>query len=159
MPRGGSKPGAGRGGRKPGIKNKLTIEREALAAQAIIDGAKKHGAPVIGKDVLERLVRVAEQAVYLHQPTTEAEKLKGVQPNPDGDWERFGDWFDRTAFVAKELAKYQSPTFKAVMVSTSPGESNPPQKQIEGQANGATGEDRLQKASQSYLMLVKGGGR
>jgi len=155
----GSKPGERRGGKKPGTKNKATREREALAAQVIIDGAQKRGAPVLAKDVLERLMKLSEQQIYRYQPTPREEVKKGVEPNPEGDLGLFGDWIDRTAFMAKELAKYQSPTFKAVMVSTSPGESNPPQKQIEGQANGATGEDRLQKASQSYLMLVKGGGR
>lgn len=153
----GSKPGERRGGKKPGTKNKATREREALAAQVIIDGAQKRGAPVLAKDVLERLMKLSEQQIYRYQPTAPEDVKKGAQPNPEGNLGLFGDWIDRTAYMAKELAKYQSPTFKAVMVSTTPGESNPPPKQIDADANGISGEDRVARASQTYLMLVKGG--
>lgn len=98
------------GGRLKGSKNKTTLEREAAAAVDAARGQQRE----LAKDVLERLMKVAEGATSLNKPTTQAELARGVAANPDGDWERFGAWFDRTAYCAKELAKYQSPQIKAV---------------------------------------------
>lgn len=106
------------GGRRKGKKNKLTIERELRAAQAaaVIDGGRHKELAV---DVLHRLMTIADWATALHRPPSpdeiEAAELAGRTIHP-GDWDRFGEWFDRTEMSAKDLAKYQSPTFRAVAV-------------------------------------------
>ena len=98
-----------------GSRNKATIEGEIQAAREI-DRARESG-EVLAKDVLNKLMKIAEGATGLHKPSVDVdEKGKPVK----GDWTMFGTWFDRTAFVAKELAKYQSPTFKAIAVQNVP---------------------------------------
>lgn len=103
------------GGKVKGSKNKATIERETAAE---IDRARQQNRE-LAKDVLERLMRIAEGAASLHKPPTGAEIAKamdrGQQP-PTGDWGLFGEWFDRAVFCAKSLAPFQSPTFKAIAV-------------------------------------------
>ena len=112
---GGPRPG---GGRPKGQKNRATIEREINAAQ-VIDRARKEGRD-LAVTVLERLMNVAEGATGLNRPISAKEAAGGAQPNPDGDWGRFGEWFDRTAYCAKELAKFQSPQIKAMEAPTPP---------------------------------------
>lgn len=119
--RGGPRPGAGR---KPGTPNKATTERLLRAAQEI-DSARR-GEKELAKDVLERMMKLAEGAAGVNRPTTQSDINEGKQTNPDGDWNRFGEWFDRTAYCAKELAKYQSPTFKAIAVHVVPDQTNVP---------------------------------
>ncbi len=112
--RGGARVGAGR---KPGGKNRTTMEREEAVA-ASIDRMRADGGQT-GKEALERMLKFAEGCVALLRPTTEREKRSGKEANPDGDWDRFGAWFDRWAYVSKELTKYQSPTFRAIAVAAS----------------------------------------
>ena len=106
------------GGRKKGTPNKATLERQINAAQAI-DKARKEGRD-LAVTVLERLMNIAEGACGLNRPTPQRSILQGEKQNPDGDWGRFGDWFDRTVYCAKELAKYQSPPIKAMEQPTAP---------------------------------------
>ncbi|MHB8272699.1 hypothetical protein [Bradyrhizobium sp.] len=106
------------GGRPKGAKNKATIEREVNAAQ-VIDRARKEGRD-LAVTVLERLMNVAEGACGLNRPVPAKDLAAGAKENPDGDWGRFGEWFDRTAYCAKELAKYQSPQLKAIAVMEAP---------------------------------------
>jgi hypothetical protein len=64
-------------------------------------------------------------ATRLNRPTSKGAldaDGKAQKDNPNGDWDRFGAWFDRTAFCAKELAKFQSPQIKAVDIPTAPPE-------------------------------------
>jgi hypothetical protein len=112
---GGPRPG---GGRPKGLKNRATIEREINAAQ-VIDRARKEGRD-LAVTVLERLMNVAEGACGLNRPTTARDIAAGAKSNQDGDWNRFGEWFDRTAYCAKELAKFQSPQIKAMDAPTPP---------------------------------------
>jgi len=107
-----------RGGRPKGSKGKATIERELKAAQQI-DKARREGRE-LAVTVLENLMNIALGATGLNRPTPQADLLTGRAANPDGDWDRFGAWFDRTAFCAKELAKYQSPQIRAVDIPTAP---------------------------------------
>lgn len=100
------------GGKIKGSKNKTTIERE-LKAAGVIDAARKEGRE-LATSVLERLMKIAEGATGVNRPVTDKEIAEGKARNPDGDWGRFGEWFDRTAYCAKELAKYQSPQIRAV---------------------------------------------
>jgi hypothetical protein len=103
---GGPRPG---GGRPKGLKNRATIEREINAAQ-VIDRARKEGRD-LAVTVLERLMNVAEKIAVETRP-----QAAGGAPNKNGDWDRFGEWFDRTAYCAEKLANYQSPKLRAVQV-------------------------------------------
>jgi hypothetical protein len=99
-----------RGGRPKGVKNKSTIERELNAAQ-VIDRARREGRD-LAVTVLENLMNIALGATGLNRPTPKGQEGPNGEVNPNGDWDRFGAWFDRTAYCAKELARYQSPTIK-----------------------------------------------
>ena len=59
MPGGGSKPGERRGGRRPGAKNKTTIEREARAAEGM-QAALETG--LLPLDVMLRVMRGGAEA-------------------------------------------------------------------------------------------------
>lgn len=137
MPVGGRREGAGR---KRGGKNKRTVELE-LATAREIDSARISGRE-LAKDVLDRLMRIAEGAASLHKPN---------EAGQGGDWSLFGEWFDRTAWVAKELAKYQSPQLRAVVVSM-PGSPVPEPKVVEGKVLNMK-DPRVVAAA--YVRLVK----
>jgi ketopantoate reductase len=77
----GSKPGERRGGRKKGTPNKTTQERQINAAREI-DRARKEGRE-LAKDVLERLMHIAEGATGVNRPTTQADLEKGIEQNPE----------------------------------------------------------------------------
>lgn len=127
-PKGGIKggPKTPGSGRVKGTPNKATVERK-LAAE--IDAARA-GEKELGKDVLERAMRFAEGVVSLNrpEPVVVEGKVSGTQ---GGDWDRFGAWFDRWVFCAKELAKYQSPQLRAIAVAPMPALPEP--KVIEGE--------------------------
>ena len=75
--------------------------------------------------VLENLMNMALGATRLNRPTSKGgldADGKAQKDKSNGDWDRFGAWFDRTAFCAKELAKFQSPQIKAVDIPTAPPE-------------------------------------
>ena len=67
-------------------------------------------------------MNIALGATGLNRPTPKGQEGPNGEINANGDWDRFGAWFDRTAYCAKELAKYQSPTIKAVDIPTAPPE-------------------------------------
>lgn len=105
-----------RAGRVLGGKNKKTLRMEARAleeARQLLDDAKA-GKIELAKDVLQRMMVLAEGATGVHRPNPE-EVAAGAKEK--GSWELFGAWFDRTVYCAKELAKYQSPTYRAVAVT------------------------------------------
>jgi hypothetical protein len=110
------------GGRKAGTPNRATVERQEIAARAL-DNAKAEGRP-LAKDRLDELLGIALGAMTAHQPITK-EMVKKARASGNrtvkesrGNWGGFGEWWDRAAYAAKELAKYQSPTYKAVSVET-----------------------------------------
>lgn len=109
------------GGRAKGVKNRATVERElkAAAEAAAIQGEGRE----LAKDVLARMMKLAEGVAGLHRPPSpievDAAEAEG-KAIPEGDWDRFGQWFDRVAYCAKELARYQSPQIKAVDAPTPP---------------------------------------
>jgi hypothetical protein len=114
---GGARP---KGGRPKGSLNKATREQQINAAQ-VIDRARREGRD-LAVTVLENLMNIALGATGLNRPTPKGQERPNGQVNPNGDWDRFGAWFDRTAFCAKELAKFQSPQIKAVDIPTAPPE-------------------------------------
>lgn len=143
------------GGRQKGSKNLSTIQRELQAAQALI--ARRRAPPTDGielaKDALERAMKMAEGVASLHCPPSSAqiEAAAGQGKTlPLGDWGLFGDWFDRWTFCMKALAPYQSPQLRAVMLS------QPEQSQtIENEREPADAAERLERATRTYLTLVK----
>jgi hypothetical protein len=118
------------GGRKAGTPNRATVERQEIAARAL-DNAKAEGRP-LAKDRLDELLSIALGAMTAHQPITKdmVKKARASGNNTvkesRGNWSGFGDWWDRAAYAAKELAKYQSPTYKAVSVETPRPSGSPP---------------------------------
>jgi len=128
MPKGGARPGAGR---RKGARNKATVEREIRAVQALA-GRIADTPKELAIDVLDRMMKVAENGASLHKPLDpglpldEAQRIEnelaaqqGRRPRvvSAGNWGLFGEWFDRAVQCAKELAKYQSPTFRAIAVT------------------------------------------
>src|ERR1700687_5370250 len=99
------------GGRQKNTPNKATLERQINAAQ-VIDRARKEGRD-LAVTVLERLMNVANEMTLLARP---GPKKREKTPN----WDHFGDWFDRTVYCAKELAKFQSPQIKAMEAPSPP---------------------------------------
>lgn len=104
------------GGRTKGTPNKATLEKQINAAQAI-DKARREGRD-LAVTVLENLMNIALGATGLNRPTPKGQEGPNGQINQNGDWDRFGAWFDRTAYCATQLAKYQSPQIKAVDIPT-----------------------------------------
>lgn len=114
------------GGRLRGTLNRATVEKRLEIARQL-DDAKNRGKP-LAKDRLDELLSVAFDMMAATKPVTADIITKARAGGDDklGEWnvEEFGAWFDRAAYVAKELAKYQSPTFKAIAV-TAPAPASP----------------------------------
>jgi hypothetical protein len=129
MARGGSNPGERRGGRKKGTPNKLTSERalQALMAAQTVKAVREANPNVppleLAKDVLNRMMKVSEGAAGLFRPANPTGGTQGVE-----NWDRFGQWVDRTIACAKELAKYQSPQLRAILVPAAAPDTNQPEK-------------------------------
>ena len=159
--RGGYRPN---GGRKKGSLNKATIEKQEIAAKTL-DRARE-GKIVLGKDVLEEMMSVAKAVMAQFQPVSpemaaQAQALgQNVKPRK-GNLSKFGQWFDRTVYAAKELTKYQSPTMRAIAVSaaTTPGAGQPGDdaKLIEGKII-VHDKDPI-GASRVYRQIVAAAGR
>lgn len=105
----GSRPGERRGGRKPGIPNRVTAERLEVARLAATQGK-------LGKEVLEELmVRFSELACKFQPDGFDTAVVQDWAKTKNYD--RFVQLATLARDTARELAKYQSPTFKAVEVS------------------------------------------
>lgn len=118
------------GGRQKGTKNKSTIERQLRAEAAMaVDKASSTGSPhaELAKDALVRYRKICESAAAELKPRTAKEIATGQEPNPDGDWTQFGAWLDRAIYCAKERAKYESPTMRAVVVQQADPGASPSQ--------------------------------
>lgn len=116
MPR--AKKGQRFGGRTKGVPNKATILRQTKQAEviaAIVDSGKP-----LAIEVLQKAMEFAEGAVAAFRPTLQADAETGREPNPDGNVEEFGRWFDRWLKTATELASYQTAKIKAMDRPTAP---------------------------------------
>ncbi len=114
MPR-GSKPGERRGGREKGIPNKATIER-AIIAEQVVARAEMTGRK-LAKEVLDDFMQLFAGMAAMYQP------LPPGAPTPPGrapDESKFEKYATLAVGTATQLAKYQSPTFRAVMVAPAP---------------------------------------
>lgn len=124
------------GGRAKGQRNKATVEREERARlaeearQLEIAGERARAAKTkLAKEVLEEFMFLFAGMAAHHQPTA-----PGMRENPNADDAKFERYSEFVYDFASELAKYQSPTFKAIAVSMPPPpmvEANDP-KLIEG---------------------------
>jgi hypothetical protein len=109
----GSRPGERRGGRRKGIPNRTTTEQMEIArlsaSEATASGRK------LGKDVLEELMVRFSELAHKFQPASSTLAVR--------DWAKsaaepmFHKYASLAVTAAKDLAKYQSPTFKAVEIS------------------------------------------
>lgn len=142
MPAGGARPNTGGhrpgAGRKKGTKNKSTIEREkeeakkALAQQAAIDLARGRGGK-IATEVIDDFMRLFVGLAARHQ-TWPAEA--GV--NPHENPKLFREYAKLAVQCATELANYQQPKFKAMVVAMAqpgmgidmPGAALPPPQAV-----------------------------
>jgi hypothetical protein len=121
MPRGGSNPGQRRGGRQKGTRNKATVEK-ALIAEQVIARAEMTGVK-LAKEHLSDLLNVFAGMATYYQPS-----FPGMlTQNPNADEDKFEKWARLTVQCAKDLAPYQSPTFRAVVVAPAP-DANQPEK-------------------------------
>ncbi len=122
MPRGAA-PGERRGGRAKGTRNKATVERlkrEEIREQiereiAATTKASTEQSQRRAKDRMEEFLPLLAGYAAYFQPT-----YPGMpQQNPNGNETAFKSWFGMFLDVAKALAPYQSPTFKATAVTVS----------------------------------------
>jgi hypothetical protein len=124
-------PGRKTGGRRPGSRNKATIEREIHAALVLkrieeaerlrAEGAARELAEArtsgvrLAKDVLEDFMRLFAELAMVHQPIQEEQP---IPPGRKPDAAKFKEWADRACAAAKDLMPYQSPRLSAVMVGS-----------------------------------------
>jgi hypothetical protein len=111
----GQRGGAGRGqGRKPGIPNRATLER-AIQAINQTDEAKRNGKK-LAKEVLEEFMLLFTGMAATYQPLPPGTApVPGREPNEA----KFVEYAKLAVETAADLAKYQSPTFKAMAVTMS----------------------------------------
>jgi hypothetical protein len=112
-------------GRTKGPKNKSTVDRQKLGFIADENDAAMAGNEEVGVDALKECLAVSEGAMEYYRPLgmggqPNKDKAKGRQCeadlniNEDLQWKAYGEWHDRRVYCAKELAKYQSPTVRAM---------------------------------------------
>lgn len=158
MPR-GAKPGERRGGRASGTPNKRTLTKRFLAeiletaeGKALIGEAIKHHQPKMsGKkaiEVLDTLMNLTMGLVARHQPRP---NQSGQETNVTADEGKFREYLGLATTAAKELAKYQSPTFKAVAVQEVP----PPPSLPDGRVSNMMEARTQQDAAAAYIRLVR----
>jgi hypothetical protein len=118
LPR-GSRPGERRGGRRKGSRNKATIERELLAQRMLQQTPAGNIGNIqnarLGKEVLERYMIMFDALAQHYRPIPES---------PHSDEGKFTKYATATCDCAKALAPYQSPTYRAVLVSSPQQEGN-----------------------------------
>jgi hypothetical protein len=103
MPR-GSRPGERRGGRIKGTPNRATVERAAMAAR--IAGEAEMRGQKLGKELLAKYAGLFDEMA-------DARRLAG-------DVIAFEKWARLACATAKDLAPYQSPTYRAVIAASPP---------------------------------------
>jgi hypothetical protein len=115
------------GGRPPGSRNKATIEREEKAriAEQMLTGGRPDR---LGKDILRDFMELFAGMAAAHQPLPPGVVgLQGREP----DEAKFEKYARLAMEAAARLAPYQSPTFRAIMM-TPPPPPPPDPKMIDG---------------------------
>jgi hypothetical protein len=110
MPR-GSKPGEHRGGRVKGTLNKKTIARQ-IEADRLLQQQKVDNKP-LAIDGLAWLAEILQQGVEYFRPR----RFGGFKGERERQYLR---WAGELRRVLQELAPYQSPQFRAIVLSATP---------------------------------------
>lgn len=146
----GAAPGERRGGRAKGTPNKATTER-ALIAEAEVIKHEVNGKK-LAKDVLEDFMFLFAGMAAAYQPLPPGSPVPlGREPN-EGKFEK---WATLAVKTAADLAKFQSPTFKAVAVSMAQPLPKSGGKTIEGKVIKL---DQI-SISKVYRQIVAGDGK
>lgn len=130
------------GGRVEGVPNKATTQKELLAARIMAEHEQKPGRK-LAKEVLDDFMHLFMGLAAQHQPLPPGV----VDPNPAAkrDEAKFVQYANMAREFARDLVKFQSPTFGMVKVSVEnrfplPGDGVmpvPPAAIEPGQANQA----------------------
>lgn len=141
--RGGARVGAGR---KRGGANKATIEREALAARILAEQAGKPGKK-LAREVLDDFMQLFTGLAAHYQPLP-----PGVLPGPNQtpDEAKFDKYARFAIDCAKELAGFQSPRLKAVLLSQETLPGGAPAQQAGGMVSGSPS---VLSPQQAYKLL------
>lgn len=124
----GSQKGEHRGGRKPGVPNRATIERQERqrleeqakrAEQSLSIAERAH--IKLAKDVLEDYMMAFGSIAAVYQNRVAAQMGVRQEPKPD-DLAGFEKWGGLTVTTARALADFQSPKFRALAVNIPPPE-------------------------------------
>lgn len=112
----GAKPGEKRAGSRKGIPNKATVER-AIIAEQVMNRANMAGKK-LGKEKIEELAGLFSEVMAHYQPKR-VEGDNGIVWD-DKDEDRFYRYGQLALKAFSELASYQSPKVKAIMIHQAP---------------------------------------
>lgn len=163
----GAAPGERRGGRSRGVPNKKDVVKHLVGE--VLDGTdgQKRIKDVVARelakmaqpprnsrkaiDILDTLMQLSMGLVARYQPRPDG----GMETNPQADETKFQTYLPIALNSAKELAKYQSPTFKAIALqevpaapAAAPGDDAKVVNAIE--------KGSQQRASDAYVRLIRG---
>ena len=122
----GRKKGERPGGRSKGTPNRVTVEAAEIA-RISTEQAKAKGIK-LGKEMLEDYMMAFHNIAATYQNEIARAMMVPDAKMPAEAAARFREWGVLVVDVAKELAKYQSPTFRAIAVVAPQGgsEKGPP---------------------------------
>jgi hypothetical protein len=124
----GSQKGEHRGGRKPGVPNRATVERQerqrleekAKQAETVLSVAERAHIK-LAKDVLEDYMMAFGTIAAIYQNRVAAKMNAKEEAEPE-DLDGFEKWGGLTVTTARALADFQSPKFRAINVHLPPPE-------------------------------------
>ena len=106
MPRGGSKPGERRGGRQKGTPNRKTIERQLITERMLEHPSAGVESGKLGREVLAQYMNTFDELAEQYRKADEA---------------KFRQYAELAVACAKALAPYQSPTYRAIVMTSPQG--------------------------------------
>lgn len=107
-------------GRPKGTPNRATVQRVEQARIAV-ENANKAGKK-LSKDILEEFAHLFASLAAYHQPIPQGQP---VPPNRRPDEARFLTYAKLAVDTAAKSADFQSPKFRAHLVSVTPGSGDP----------------------------------
>jgi hypothetical protein len=113
MPRGGRRANSGR---RRGSKNKATIEKAIIAERDLAE--TQASGKKLAKEVIEDLMNTFVDLAAYYRPVMPGQP----ETNRHADKDEFEKHAIHAFEMAKALAPYQSPTFRAVMVAPPPSQ-------------------------------------
>ena len=146
----GAAPGERRGGRKKGTPNRKV---NAIDFVADLHGLPRPTTHKLAKERLRELMEIFIGAAAHFQPSVRP----GDAPKPHGDWNRFMEFGRLGMECAAKLAPYESPTFRAIMVTHGGSAADAPAPAKHPGAEVIPLNDAV-GASRVYRMIVSGGG-